>query len=204
MLRCLTSMHRYLLRCTCFVTCFATSLRYLLRCLLRCSLRQLKQDRWLLTASIFDAWLPRSRLSLVTSTIALIATSLVISFVAWELGRLHASIYSRRYSLGCSMLRCFDTSLECIGTRFDNRVDNRFEAPLASILPCWLLFGHLDNRFDRTLARLYHLSLGAWSLVASILASRRFDTDFDARLDTRCFNASIHRLNASPFLSMLA
>ena len=66
---------------------------------------------------------------------------------------------------------------------------------LASILPCLFLFGHFDWSL-RSVAWLYHLSLER--LVASILASHRFNSNFDTRLDPRYFATPFDaRLNAS-------
>ena len=80
-----------------------------------------------------------------------------------------------------------------------NRFDNRFDAPrfdpsmLASI---W------SPRYSlRSLAHLALSSITLELLVASILASRRFDTDFDTRLDTRCFDASPPRLSIHGFVA---
>jgi hypothetical protein len=92
----------------------------------------------------------------------------------------------------------FDT---CFDPGFEARFDNRRKVCVWSRQHSMLGF---DACFDlwslrqslRSLAWFHHLLLRSW--VASRLASTRFvDTHFDTRLDTRCFDASTPRLNAS-------
>ena len=142
----------------------------------------------------FDLW--------VTSMIASIA-SLVLSFVAEELGCLDASIYSlRRYSLrhslGCSMLRCFSASLECFWARLDH-------PGLSLAAYVTLLFADQKNRDKnarRTQKRTHDLVLCPVRRAASLIERiRRLVPNFSG---ATTINTYTHQSRTGPVTLQLA